>query len=110
MLGEEAREYVGDAALQQTGGTRDAQEPCGDARIWLMASFAACASSRSAKQWRWNVLPASVSERRRVVRFMRRTPSSVSNAAMRRLSFEVCKPNAFAAAVYEPKSTTLAKK
>jgi len=28
----------------------------------------------------------------------------------RRLSFEVCKPNAFAAAVYEPKSTTLAKK
>ena len=27
MLGEEAREYVGDAALQQTGGTRDAHEP-----------------------------------------------------------------------------------
>src|SRR5205807_7603547 len=31
-------------------------------RIWLMASFAACASSSSATQCRWNVLPASVSE------------------------------------------------
>jgi hypothetical protein len=27
LLGEEAHEYVGDAALQQTGGTRDAHEP-----------------------------------------------------------------------------------
>src|SRR6266481_9788794 len=73
--------------------------PCGEPRSWVIASFAACASSRSAKQWRWNVLPASVSERRRVVRLMRRTPSSVSSAAMRRLSFDVCKPSAFAAAV-----------
>jgi hypothetical protein len=62
--------------------------PCGEARIWLMPSFAACASSRSAKQWRWSVLPASVSESRRVVRLMRRTPSSVSSAAIRRLSFD----------------------
>src|SRR2546429_5490337 len=27
LLGEEANEYVGDAALQQTDGTRDAHEP-----------------------------------------------------------------------------------
>jgi len=56
-----------------------------------------------------NVLPASVSGERRVVRLMRRTRARSSSAAMRRLSFDVCKPNAFAAP-YRAESTTLAKK
>src|SRR6202012_2231896 len=50
------------------------------------------------------------SDNLRVVRLSRRTPSSLSSALTRRLSFEVCSPSASAAAVKLPKSTTLAKK
>jgi hypothetical protein len=79
MLCEETPEDIGDAALQQTGGTRDTHEPLG-------GSQQAGSSHLSPP----GVLPASVSERRRVVRLIRRTPSSSSSAAMRRLSFDVC--------------------
>ena len=41
MLGEEARENVGDAALQQTGGTRDAHEP-----LWRGENLAHCVFRR----------------------------------------------------------------
>jgi hypothetical protein len=65
-------------------GQETRTSPCGEPRSWVIASFATCASSRSAKQWRWNVLPASESERRRVVRLIRRTPSSPSSAVIER--------------------------
>ena len=55
--------------------------PRGVAPPWLALCSASSRSARSCTQRSWNAVPASVSERRRVVRFSRRASRCASSSA-----------------------------